>query len=144
MQDETLITLKDILIPALSIIVAGGSVYLSHRQMRLQIKKNMRVRHIERIRDEISEFLGYFFIINMTTDKTTLDKSFKENVIRNFTRINLLIDSRKPKQKELIEKIENGLGTFDSKTLDSKAISGFIHLVTEAAEAAIQELEDEI
>jgi hypothetical protein len=143
MQDETLITLKDILIPALSIIVAGGSVYLSHRQMRLQIKKNMRVQHIDRIRDEVSEFISQIIIIEKTKNESNPDIYFQDKVVQNITRIILLLDDRKPMQKKLGTEIRLGFRKLVEKSREEKATS-FLDSIIYAAHAAIQELEDEI
>jgi hypothetical protein len=99
MQEETLITLKDILIPALSILVAGVSVYLSYRQTRLQIKKNMRVQHIDRIRDTMTDII-VLFIFGSNKNSNFKSEDFNiEKMMLSFSRIFILLDNRKEKQK---------------------------------------------
>lgn len=138
MQEETLTTLKDILIPGLSMLVAGASVYFSYRQTRLQIKKNMRVQHIDRIRDEVVKFMyGYYVTLSINDTPAPTYKDPLQCIIE----LRLLLNQNKEKQLALLRVISEFNGYVHADELKKKEL---IQRVYDATHAAIQELEDEI
>jgi hypothetical protein len=144
MQDETLITLKDILIPCFSILVAGVSVYLSYRQMRLQIKKNMRVQHIDRFRDTMTEIIAIFFLANIKDLNFKIEKFNTENLMLSFSRAIIILDTRKARQKELATAFLKYIMFFHTEGSSSIKATEMIPDLFQLIQAAIQELEDEI
>ena len=143
MQEETLTTLKDILIPGLSMLVAGASVYFSYRQTRIQIKKNMRVQNIDRIRDTMTEILTILLLAKV--DKTTvkIEKISAEDIMRTLSRLLILLDIKKVKQHELGIKISECLSIINTEDY-AKKIDIIVPSIIELIQAAIQELESEI
>jgi hypothetical protein len=143
MQEETLTTLKDILIPGLSMLVAGASVYFSYRQTRLQIRKNMRVQHIDRIRDTMTEIITILLLAKVDKATVKIEKISAEDIIRTLSRLLISLDIKKVKQHELGIKISECLGFINTEDYATK-IDIAVPSIIELIQAAIQELENEI